>query len=163
MARVYDAKSAPPFATDYTIVRHDVLQWTNMQDNMNKFYSLELHEGGGKWRIFTHYGFVSRRSFLFATRTRGGIRSCADAACAHRDRALLPFASPVAALFATWRVENRRRTRRRTDDLIKNDKAGRFEVRMFDSLPAAKGAYNDIVAEKTQKKVGFVVARFVAR
>ena len=43
--------------------------------------------------------------------------------------------------------------RRRTDDLVGNNKAGRFEERVFSSLPEAKGAYNSIYGEKTQKKV----------
>ena len=47
----------PDFPLDYEVVKNCLLQVTDIKDNHNKFYSLELHSGSnGKARLFTHYG-----------------------------------------------------------------------------------------------------------
>jgi hypothetical protein len=62
MARVYAVgkPGEPKFPADYEIVKHNVLQWSDITKNHNKFYCLELHRGeeNGKefYRLFTHYG-----------------------------------------------------------------------------------------------------------
>lgn len=51
----FDAQ--PDFPIDYQIVKNCLLQVTDIKDNHNKFYSLELHSASnGKARLFTHYG-----------------------------------------------------------------------------------------------------------
>jgi poly [ADP-ribose] polymerase len=56
----YGDKKAPPFPKDYDIVKRAVLQVTDIKDNHNKYYALELHQGKHKgkktFRVFTHYG-----------------------------------------------------------------------------------------------------------
>lgn len=51
---------APSFPTDWEISRRDVLQFTDLKQNNNKYYGMEIHVGrdGAKqrYRIFTHYG-----------------------------------------------------------------------------------------------------------
>ena len=47
----------PDFPLDYEVVKNCLLQVTDIKDNHNKFYSLELHLAkSGKSRLFTHYG-----------------------------------------------------------------------------------------------------------
>ena len=42
---------------DYEVVKNCLLQVTDIKDNHNKFYSLELHLApSGAARLFTHYG-----------------------------------------------------------------------------------------------------------
>ena len=42
---------------DYEVVKNCLLQVTDIKDNHNKFYSLELHLApSGEARLFTHYG-----------------------------------------------------------------------------------------------------------
>lgn len=42
---------------DYEVVKNIVLQVTDVKNNNNKFYSLELHKSkGGDHRLFSHYG-----------------------------------------------------------------------------------------------------------
>jgi hypothetical protein len=80
--------SAPKFPANYEILKRIVLQVTDLKNNNNKYYSLELHEGddGGakKYRLYSHYG--------------------------------------------------------RSDDLEKNPKAGRREIRSYATLNDAKVA-----------------------
>src|SRR5262245_54724539 len=54
----YGDKKAPPFPKDYDIIQKAVLQVTDIKDNHNKYYAVELHQGKGKktFRVFTHYG-----------------------------------------------------------------------------------------------------------
>eukprot|EP01088_Endostelium_zonatum_P021149 TRINITY_DN8167_c0_g1_i1.p1 TRINITY_DN8167_c0_g1~~TRINITY_DN8167_c0_g1_i1.p1 ORF type:complete len:100 (+),score=16.39 TRINITY_DN8167_c0_g1_i1:36-335(+) len=56
----HGSKHEPAFPIDFEIVRSDVLQWTDVKANHNKYYSLELHKGklNNKevFRVFTHYG-----------------------------------------------------------------------------------------------------------
>jgi len=47
----------PAFPPDYEVVKNCLLQVTDIKDNHNKFYSLELHSASnGNARLFTHYG-----------------------------------------------------------------------------------------------------------
>jgi poly [ADP-ribose] polymerase len=52
--------SAPaPFPDTYTVLASSVLSKTSLEANNNKFYVLEVHEGGPRqFRLFTHYGRV---------------------------------------------------------------------------------------------------------
>ena len=60
--RVYkdNDRSAPFFPSNFSILQHDVLQVTNFNNNNNKYYSLELHEGTQNsrkyYRLYSHYG-----------------------------------------------------------------------------------------------------------
>jgi len=47
---------APPFTDTPTILLKHTLQKTDIGNNNNKFYALELQEGNGEYRVFTHYG-----------------------------------------------------------------------------------------------------------
>ncbi len=46
----------PSFPAKFEIVKKAVLQVTDIVNNNNKYYGLELHKGGSKFRVFTHYG-----------------------------------------------------------------------------------------------------------
>ena len=46
----------PAFPKDFEIVRKAVLQVTDIKTNHNKYYGIELHAAGGRYRVFTHYG-----------------------------------------------------------------------------------------------------------
>lgn len=46
----------PKFPTKFKIVKKSVLQKTDISNNNNKYYAIELHEANGKCRVFTHYG-----------------------------------------------------------------------------------------------------------
>jgi len=46
----------PKFPEDFQVVKKAVLQVTDIKNNNNKYYAIELHEGKGKYRVFTHYG-----------------------------------------------------------------------------------------------------------
>ena len=62
----FDAQ--PDFPIDYQIVKNCLLQVTDIKDNHNKFYSMELHSASnGKARLFTHYGRTDdlQRFFVF--------------------------------------------------------------------------------------------------
>ncbi len=49
--------SAPSFPTDFEIVQKAVLQVTDIKNNNNKYYAIELHQAGpASFRVFTHYG-----------------------------------------------------------------------------------------------------------
>jgi predicted DNA-binding WGR domain protein len=50
------ADGEPKFPTDFEVVKKAVLQVTDIKNNNNKYYAIELHEGKGKYRVFTHYG-----------------------------------------------------------------------------------------------------------
>ena len=61
-----DADTAPAFPDRFTVVRYAVLNRSDLIQNNNKFYVLELHEaaaaataaGQQQYRLFTHYGRV---------------------------------------------------------------------------------------------------------
>lgn len=46
----------PSFPADFDILKKAVLQVTDIKTNRNKYYAIELHKAGGKFRVFTHYG-----------------------------------------------------------------------------------------------------------
>lgn len=46
----------PKFPSKFTILRKAVLQKTDISNNNNKYYAIELHKAGKKFRVFTHYG-----------------------------------------------------------------------------------------------------------
>ena len=59
-------EAQPDFPLDYEVVKNCLLQVTDIKDNHNKFYSLELHSGSnGKARLFTHYGRTDDLQRLF--------------------------------------------------------------------------------------------------
>ncbi|KAH3745603.1 ankyrin repeat protein [Pelomyxa schiedti] len=53
-------KSQPRFPESFSTLKKEVLQWTDVKSNHNKYYAIEVHKGaeGGKtqFRVFTHYG-----------------------------------------------------------------------------------------------------------
>jgi poly [ADP-ribose] polymerase len=51
-------KTAPDFGANYDVIDQLVLNMTDIGSNNNKFYSIELQESNGDYRIFTHYGRV---------------------------------------------------------------------------------------------------------
>ncbi len=46
----------PSFPDDFEIVKRAVLQVTDIKNNNNKYYGIELHSAGASFRVFTHYG-----------------------------------------------------------------------------------------------------------
>ncbi len=46
----------PSYPTDFEVVKKAVLQVTDIKTNRNKYYAIELHKAGIKYRVFTHYG-----------------------------------------------------------------------------------------------------------
>jgi len=52
---------APKFPDSYKVAEHMLLNFTDIGSNNNKFYSVELQEANGNFRIFTHYGRVGQQ------------------------------------------------------------------------------------------------------
>lgn len=56
---------APKYTDDFDIVKRAVLQVTDIANNNNKYYDIELHQAKGKksdaFRVFTHYGRTDDR------------------------------------------------------------------------------------------------------
>lgn len=50
------AAGEPSYPTDFEVVKKAVLQVTDIKTNRNKYYAIEMHEAGGKYRVYTHYG-----------------------------------------------------------------------------------------------------------
>jgi poly [ADP-ribose] polymerase 2/3/4 len=48
--------SAPKYPADFEVLKKAVLQVTDIKTNRNKYYAVELHQAGGSFRVFTHYG-----------------------------------------------------------------------------------------------------------
>ncbi len=52
--------AAPKYSEEFEIVKKAVLQVTDIKNNNNKYYAIELHKATGKgsasFRVFTHYG-----------------------------------------------------------------------------------------------------------
>jgi poly [ADP-ribose] polymerase len=46
----------PDYPNDFEIVKRAVLQVTDIKNNNNKYYGIELHSAKGQFRVFTHYG-----------------------------------------------------------------------------------------------------------
>ncbi|KAH3743951.1 uracil-DNA glycosylase [Pelomyxa schiedti] len=59
LTRVYNFEDPgqPSFPEEYTILNRKVLHCTDLSNNENKYYCLELHYGGySNYRVFTHWG-----------------------------------------------------------------------------------------------------------
>ncbi len=50
------APGEPSFPSDFEILEKAVLQKTDLKNNNNKYYAIELHKAGHDYRVFTHYG-----------------------------------------------------------------------------------------------------------
>jgi hypothetical protein len=57
MAKAYKTgdPSAPRFPSTFTVVDYVVLNCTNLQGDINKFYRMELQEAGGNIGLFIQY------------------------------------------------------------------------------------------------------------
>jgi len=66
------APGEPAFPDDFDIVTRAVLQVTDLNNNNNKYYALELHRAGQNFRVFTHYG----RTDDLEARPNAGVREC---------------------------------------------------------------------------------------
>lgn len=70
------AAGEPVFHSDFDILKHAVLQNTDIRTNRNKYYAIELHQGTGDdggqhgYRVFTHYG----RTDDLETNPNAGVR-----------------------------------------------------------------------------------------
>ncbi len=62
----------PSFPDKFKVLQKAVLQVTDIQTNRNKYYAVELHEAGTKYRVYTHYG----RTDDLDTNPNAGIREC---------------------------------------------------------------------------------------
>lgn len=53
----FGSADEPSFPASYQVTRKAVLQVTDIVNNNNKYYAIEIHAAsGGAWRVFTHYG-----------------------------------------------------------------------------------------------------------
>ena len=52
----YHDAAQPAFPDDFEIAQKAVLQVTDIKTNRNKYYAIELHVAGERFRVFTHYG-----------------------------------------------------------------------------------------------------------
>jgi poly [ADP-ribose] polymerase len=52
----FNDSASPKYPNDFEIVKKAVLQVTDIKNNNNKYYAIELHKAGNKFRVFTHYG-----------------------------------------------------------------------------------------------------------
>lgn len=68
----YGKPGTPKFPEDFEIVKKAVLQVTDIKNNNNKYYAIELHKKGSKFRIFTHYG----RTDDLETKPDAGVKEC---------------------------------------------------------------------------------------
>ncbi len=50
------ATGEPKFPATFDVLKKAVLQVTDIKTNRNKYYCVELHSGGKKFRVYTHYG-----------------------------------------------------------------------------------------------------------
>lgn len=50
------APGEPDFPADFDVLQKAVLQVTDIKNNNNKYYAIELHQAGGQFRVYTHYG-----------------------------------------------------------------------------------------------------------
>ncbi len=64
------ASGEPKFSSKFKIIRKAVLQKTDISNNNNKYYAIELHKASKKFRVFTHYG----RTDDLNTNPNAGIR-----------------------------------------------------------------------------------------
>ena len=71
----YNDPKAQSYPSDYEILERATLQKTDLKDNNNKYYGLELHKassGLNQWRVFTHYG----RTGDLANKPNAGVKEC---------------------------------------------------------------------------------------
>lgn len=64
--------SAPTFPSDFEIVKKAVLQVTDIKNNNNKYYAIEVHSAQQSFRVFTHYG----RTDDLETNPNAGAKEC---------------------------------------------------------------------------------------
>lgn len=62
----------PKFPVKFDVLKKAVLQVTDIGTNRNKYYAIELHEAGNKYRVYTHYG----RTDDLDSNPNAGIREC---------------------------------------------------------------------------------------
>ncbi|MHA2279916.1 MAG: WGR domain-containing protein [Promethearchaeota archaeon] len=62
----------PKFPDKFKIIQKAVLQKTDISNNNNKYYAIELHKAGSKFRVFTHYG----RTDDLNTNPNAGAKEC---------------------------------------------------------------------------------------
>jgi poly [ADP-ribose] polymerase len=72
----FNDPAAPKYADDFDIVKRAVLQVTDIKNNNNKYYGIELHQAKGAksnaFRVFTHYG----RTDDLETNPDAGAKEC---------------------------------------------------------------------------------------
>lgn len=72
----FNDPAAPKYADDFEIVKRAVLQVTDIKNNNNKYYGIELHQAKGAkanaFRVFTHYG----RTDDLETNPDAGAKEC---------------------------------------------------------------------------------------
>jgi len=72
----FNDSGAPKYANDFDIVKKAVLQVTDIKNNNNKYYGIELHQAKGQkanaFRVFTHYG----RTDDLETNPDAGAKEC---------------------------------------------------------------------------------------
>jgi poly [ADP-ribose] polymerase len=72
----FNDPAAPKYADDFDIVKRAVLQVTDIANNNNKYYGIELHQAKGAksnaFRVFTHYG----RTDDLETNPDAGAKEC---------------------------------------------------------------------------------------
>jgi poly [ADP-ribose] polymerase len=62
----------PKFPVKFDVLKKSVLQVTDIETNRNKYYAIELHGSGNKFRVYTHYG----RTDDLDSNPDAGIREC---------------------------------------------------------------------------------------
>jgi poly [ADP-ribose] polymerase len=62
----------PKFPVKFDVLKKAILQVTDIGTNRNKYYAIELHEAGNKYRVYTHYG----RTDDLDSNPDAGIREC---------------------------------------------------------------------------------------
>lgn len=72
----FNDSAAPKYPDDFEITKRAVLQVTDIKNNNNKYYGIELHEAKGAksnpFRVFTHYG----RTDDLETNPDAGAKEC---------------------------------------------------------------------------------------
>jgi predicted DNA-binding WGR domain protein len=72
----FNDSAAPKYSSDFDIVKRAVLQVTDIKNNNNKYYGIELHQAKGQkadaFRVFTHYG----RTDDLETNPDAGAKEC---------------------------------------------------------------------------------------
>ena len=66
------ASGEPKFPNKFDVLKKAILQVTDIKTNRNKYYAVELHKAGSKFRVYTHYG----RTDDLDSNPDAGIREC---------------------------------------------------------------------------------------